>query len=75
MSWEAYGPYFAGTDPAPGDKVALAYQKSVHGNQTGQTYRNRELVLLPLMMKHKWGRIINIASVAGMRAVGVGRTG
>ena len=28
-----------------------------------------------LMMRHKWGRIINIASVAGMRAVGVGRTG
>lgn len=28
-----------------------------------------------MMMKHKWGRIINIASVAGMRAVGVGRTG
>jgi len=28
-----------------------------------------------LMMRHRWGRIINIASVAGMRAVGVGRTG
>jgi NAD(P)-dependent dehydrogenase (short-subunit alcohol dehydrogenase family) len=28
-----------------------------------------------LMVKRKWGRIINIASVAGMRAVGVGRTG
>jgi NAD(P)-dependent dehydrogenase (short-subunit alcohol dehydrogenase family) len=28
-----------------------------------------------MMIKHKWGRIINIASVAGMRAVGVGRTG
>jgi len=27
------------------------------------------------MMKQRWGRIINIASVAGMRAVGVGRTG
>jgi len=27
------------------------------------------------MMKQGWGRIINIASVAGMRAVGVGRTG
>ena len=26
-------------------------------------------------MRHRWGRIINIASVAGMRAVGVGRTG
>jgi NAD(P)-dependent dehydrogenase (short-subunit alcohol dehydrogenase family) len=28
-----------------------------------------------LMMRNRWGRIINIASVAGMRAVGVGRTG
>ena len=27
-----------------------------------------------LMVKHRWGRIINIASVAGMRAVGKGRT-
>lgn len=27
------------------------------------------------MMRNRWGRIINIASVAGMRAVGVGRTG
>ena len=27
------------------------------------------------MIKQRWGRIINIASVAGMRAVGVGRTG
>jgi NAD(P)-dependent dehydrogenase (short-subunit alcohol dehydrogenase family) len=27
------------------------------------------------MMRERWGRIINIASVAGMRAVGVGRTG
>ena len=28
-----------------------------------------------MMMRQRWGRIINIASVAGMRAVGVGRTG
>lgn len=28
-----------------------------------------------MMMRIRWGRIINIASVAGMRAVGVGRTG
>lgn len=28
-----------------------------------------------LMMRHRWGRIVNIASVAGLRAVGVGRTG
>ena len=27
------------------------------------------------MMRNRWGRIINIASVAGLRAVGVGRTG
>ncbi len=27
-----------------------------------------------LMVKHGWGRIVNIASVAGMRAVGSGRT-
>ncbi len=38
-SWEVYGAYFPGTDPAPGDKVALAYRKSVEGRQTGQTYR------------------------------------
>lgn len=28
-----------------------------------------------MMMRQRWGRIVNIASVAGMRAVGVGRTG
>lgn len=27
-----------------------------------------------LMVRHRWGRIVNIASVAGMRAVGTGRT-
>lgn len=27
------------------------------------------------MLRERWGRIVNIASVAGMRAVGVGRTG
>ncbi|SMG49853.1 SDR family NAD(P)-dependent oxidoreductase [Paraburkholderia susongensis] len=27
-----------------------------------------------LMIEHRWGRIVNIASVAGMRAVGKGRT-
>lgn len=27
-----------------------------------------------LMMRRRWGRIVNIASVAGMRAVGTGRT-
>lgn len=38
-SWAGYGPYFAGFDPAPGAKVALAYRKSIEGRQTGQTYR------------------------------------
>lgn len=28
-----------------------------------------------MMIRNRWGRIINIASVAGMRAVGTGRTG
>ena len=28
-----------------------------------------------IMSRHRWGRIVNISSVAGMRAVGVGRTG
>ena len=27
-----------------------------------------------LMLRHRWGRIVNIASVAGLRAVGSGRT-
>lgn len=27
-----------------------------------------------LMIRHHWGRIVNIASVAGLRAVGTGRT-
>ena len=27
-----------------------------------------------LMVRHRWGRIVNVASVAGMRAVGTGRT-
>ena len=27
-----------------------------------------------LMVRHRWGRIVNIASVAGLRAVGTGRT-
>ena len=27
-----------------------------------------------MMQRHQWGRIVNIASVAGMRAVGTGRT-
>lgn len=38
-SWDIYGPAVPGTDPVPGEKVALAYRKSVEGHQTGQTYR------------------------------------
>ncbi|MES2580394.1 MAG: short chain dehydrogenase [Pseudomonadota bacterium] len=38
-SLDVYGAYFSGTDPAPGEKVALAFRKSIDGKQTGQTYR------------------------------------
>jgi NAD(P)-dependent dehydrogenase (short-subunit alcohol dehydrogenase family) len=38
-SWNIYGPGVPGTDPVPGEKVALAFRKSVEGRQTGQTYR------------------------------------
>lgn len=38
-SWAIYGAGVPGTDPVPGEKVALAYRKSVEGHQTGQTYR------------------------------------
>ncbi|MCG3200645.1 MAG: hypothetical protein NFCOHLIN_00505 [Gammaproteobacteria bacterium] len=38
-SWDTYGAGVPGTDPVPGEKVALAYRKSVEGRQTGQTYR------------------------------------
>ncbi|QDI92330.1 short chain dehydrogenase [Salicibibacter halophilus] len=37
-SAERIGHLFAGFEPVPGDKVALAYQKSVEGMQTGQSY-------------------------------------
>ncbi|QQK79043.1 short chain dehydrogenase [Salicibibacter cibi] len=37
-SSERIGHLFAGFDPVPGGKVALAYQKSVEGAQTGQSY-------------------------------------
>lgn len=36
---DAYGEFFAGFEPAPGRRVALAYQRSVEGHQTGQVYR------------------------------------
>jgi hypothetical protein len=38
-SWGVYGAGVPGTDPVPGERVALAYRKSVEGRQTGQTYR------------------------------------
>ena len=38
-SWEVYGAGVPGTEPVPGEKVALAYRKSVEGQQTGQSYR------------------------------------
>lgn len=38
-SWHLYGAGVPGTDPVPGEQVALAYVKSVEGHQTGQTYR------------------------------------
>ena len=38
-SWDVYGPGVPGTDPVSGERVALAYRKSVEGRQTGQTYR------------------------------------
>jgi NAD(P)-dependent dehydrogenase (short-subunit alcohol dehydrogenase family) len=37
-SMEAYGDYFHGFEPASAARVALAYSKSVEGNQTGQVY-------------------------------------
>jgi NAD(P)-dependent dehydrogenase (short-subunit alcohol dehydrogenase family) len=38
-SLEAFGPYFRGFEPAPGARVALAYERSVSGVQTGRVYR------------------------------------
>jgi NAD(P)-dependent dehydrogenase (short-subunit alcohol dehydrogenase family) len=38
-AWDVYGLGVPGTDPVPGEKVALAYRKSVEGRQSGQTYR------------------------------------
>jgi len=34
-----YGAGVPGAEPVPGEKVALAYRKSVEGQQTGQSYR------------------------------------
>ncbi|MBB3228359.1 NAD(P)-dependent dehydrogenase (short-subunit alcohol dehydrogenase family) [Luteibacter sp. Sphag1AF] len=38
-SMDVYAPYFPGFEPAPAARVALAYQRSVEGPQTGQVYR------------------------------------
>jgi NAD(P)-dependent dehydrogenase (short-subunit alcohol dehydrogenase family) len=38
-SWHIYGAAFPGLEAAPGAKVALAYQRSVEGFETGQEYR------------------------------------
>ena len=37
-SMGAYGPYFRGHEPVPGNRVALAYAKSVEGARTGQVF-------------------------------------
>jgi NAD(P)-dependent dehydrogenase (short-subunit alcohol dehydrogenase family) len=34
-----YGPFFAGFEPVPGERVALAYVRSVEGIETGKVYR------------------------------------
>lgn len=38
-SLPAYGPFFAGMEPAPAARVATAYVRSVEGAQTGRVYR------------------------------------
>ncbi|HEX7816749.1 short chain dehydrogenase [Dyella sp.] len=38
-SWEGYGPYFPGFEPVPASRVALAYQRSVEGGDSGQVYK------------------------------------
>ncbi|MDN0081402.1 short chain dehydrogenase [Crenobacter sp. SG2305] len=38
-SWEGYGPYFPGVEPVPAARVALAYQRSVEGIQSGRVLR------------------------------------
>lgn len=35
----AYGPFFPGFESVPAERVALAYQRSVEGAQTGRVYR------------------------------------
>ncbi|EJE51608.1 dehydrogenase of unknown specificity, short-chain alcohol dehydrogenase [Acidovorax sp. CF316] len=38
-SMGAYGPFFPGFESVPAARVALAYQRSVEGGQTGRVYR------------------------------------
>ncbi|QNP57762.1 short chain dehydrogenase [Paenacidovorax monticola] len=38
-SLESYGPFFPGFESVPAARVALAYQRSVEGAQTGRVYR------------------------------------
>lgn len=38
-SMPAYGSFFRGYEPVPASRVALAYSKSVEGQQTGQVYK------------------------------------
>jgi NAD(P)-dependent dehydrogenase (short-subunit alcohol dehydrogenase family) len=37
-SWDAYGRYFAGFEPVPAARVALAFVRSVEGAESGRTY-------------------------------------
>lgn len=48
------------------------FERTMNINVTGTLHCSQHAARL--MMRHQWGRIINIASVAGMRAVGSGRT-
>ena len=48
------------------------FERTMNINVTGTLLCSQHAARL--MMRHRWGRIINIASVAGMRAVGTGRT-
>ncbi|MFS2004407.1 short chain dehydrogenase [Duganella sp. CT11-25] len=38
-SMGSYGPFFIGFEPAPAQRVALSYARSVDGAQTGQVYK------------------------------------
>ncbi len=48
------------------------FERTMRINVTGTLLCSQHAARL--MMRHRWGRIITIASVAGMRAVGTGRT-